>query len=313
MGTTTHKVRLAVTAGDPFGIGPEVIVSSVAGIDAHITIFGDPAQFPTSQLPHDAVVVPIPTGAKVPEPRAASEPGGRAALACLDAAIDAIKQGRHDALVTGPISKEACALSEGPADGHTPILERAFDARALMTFVWDESEPAVALLTHHIPLRAVAATLTSDKVEQAIRTLHGSLKRIRGNDNPNIAVLGLNPHAGEGGRMGTEEIDFIAPAVERLRGEGLRVEGPLPGDSTFAHRSRFDGILAMYHDQGLAPVKALAFDRAVQVTLGLPVIRTSPSHGTAFDIAGQGVASANSMRAAMNWAIRLVDGGPIHP
>jgi 4-hydroxythreonine-4-phosphate dehydrogenase len=312
MGTTTRKIRLAVTAGDPFGIGPEVIVGAMADellqAKADITIFGDPSQFPA-----DSTVIAIPTGAAIPHPRAASEPGGRSALACLDAAIASVKRGEHDALVTGPISKEACALAEGPADGHTPILERAFDAKALMTFVWDEGEPAVALLTHHIPLRAVAATLTSDKVEQAIHTLHSALRSSRKISDPTIAVLGLNPHAGESGRMGTEEIDFIAPAVERLRGEGFRVEGPLPGDSTFARRRQFDGILAMYHDQGLGPVKALAFDRAVQVTFGLPVIRTSPAHGTAFDIAGQGIAKPDSMRAAMQWAIRLVDGTAVRP
>ena len=113
--------------------------------------------------------------------------------------------------------------------------------------------------------------------------------------------------------MGTEEIDFVAPAVKRLQDKGIRVEGPLPGDSTFANRGRYDGILAMYHDQGLAPVKALAFDRAVQVTFGLPIIRTSPAHGTAFDIAGKGLASSSSMRAAMEWAIRLVDGSAVRP
>ena len=233
-----------------------------------------------------------------PEPRGPTAAGGAASLRALRLAIEAVQRDEHDALVTGPISKEACALADGPVDGHTPLLARAFDAEVLMSFVWDEDEPTVALLTHHIPLRAVPASLTSDKVERAVRIL-----RTAGHER--IAVLGLNPHAGEGGRLGTEEIDFIAPAVARLRSAGIDAIGPLAGDATFARRDRFDAILALYHDQGLAPVKALAFDRAVQVTLGLPVVRTSPAHGTAFDIAGQGQASATSMRAAMDWAIRL--------
>ncbi|MHC4849051.1 MAG: PdxA family dehydrogenase [Planctomycetota bacterium] len=292
MGKTTRKIRLAVTAGDPYGIGPEVILGALAAWtgQAEVTVYGDPEQF------GDAVrVVPVPAPPGTAAPSAA---GGRAALTALELAIAAIQRGEHDALTTGPISKQACGMADGPIDGHTPLLGRAFEAEPLMTFVWDENEPAVALLTHHIPLRAVPASLTSDKIERAVQTL-----RAAGYER--IAVLGLNPHAGEAGRLGTEEIDFIAPAVQRLAAEGLTVFGPLPGDAAFAHRERFDAILALYHDQGLGPVKALAFDRAVQVTRGLPVVRTSPAHGTAFDIAGQGKASPNPMRAAMEWAIRL--------
>jgi len=293
MGTPTRTIRLAVTAGDPYGIGPEVIRGALPAIAgrAEVTIFGDPRQFAGVE----ARLVPVEAPPREPGPCAE---GGRAALRALDLAIDAIRRGEHDALVTGPISKEACALADGPVDGHTPLLARAFDADVLMTFVWDRDEPAVALLTHHIPLRAVPASLTSDKVERAVRTL-----RAAGYER--IGVLGLNPHAGEAGRLGTEEADFVAPAVERLRGEGIPVDGPLPGDSAFAQRRRWDAILALYHDQGLGPVKALAFDRAVQVSLGLPVVRTSPAHGTAFDIAGRGTARPDSMRAAMEWAVEL--------
>jgi len=257
---------------------------------AEITVFGDPETFGDA-----ARVVPVPAP---PGPPAPSPAGGRAALRALDLAIEAARAGEFDALATGPISKEACALAGGPVDGHTPLLTRAFDAEVLMTFVWDENEPAVALLTHHIPLRAVPSSLTSDKVERAVSILHDASYR-------GVGVLGLNPHAGEGGRLGTEEADFVAPAVERLKARGLDVSGPLPGDAAFAHRDRYDALLALYHDQGLAPVKALAFERAVQVTRGLPVVRTSPAHGTAFDIAGTGRARPDSMRAAMEWAIRL--------
>ena len=265
-----------------------------------MTVYGDPEQF------GDAVrVVPVPAP---PGPAAPSAAGGRAALSALELAIAAIQRGEHDALTTGPISKQACGMADGPIDGHTPLLGRAFEAEPLMTFVWDENEPAVALLTHHIPLRAVPASLTSDKVERAAHTL-----RAAGYER--IAVLGLNPHAGEGGRLGTEEIDFIAPAVQRLAAEGLTVFGPLPGDAAFAHRERFDAILALYHDQGLGPVKALAFDRAVQVTRGLPVVRTSPAHGTAFDIAGR--ARRVRIPCAPRWNGRFgsprVDGCPCRP
>jgi 4-hydroxythreonine-4-phosphate dehydrogenase len=174
-----------------------------------------------------------------------------------------------------------------------------------MAFVWDEREPVVALLTHHIPLRAVPSSLTSARVERAVRLLESSLRQQFRRRRARIAILGLNPHAGEGGLLGTEEADFLSPAIERLRADGLEVSDPLPGDAAFARREDYDGLLALYHDQGLAPVKALAFERAVNVTLGLPVVRTSPSHGTAFALAGTGRASPLSMRAALEWALRL--------
>jgi len=268
--------------------------------DAEVTIYGDPALFPEKVR-----VVPIPSPTPLPTVREPTEEGGRAALAAIDAAIAAVRAGEHDALVTGPISKQACVLAGGPGDGHTPLLGRAFGAEPLMTFVWDDDEPAVALLTHHIPLRAVPSALTSERVELAVQRLVKGLVGDFGTAQPRIGVLGLNPHAGEGGRIGTEEEDFVVPALERLRSAGFDVEGPLPGDAAFAHRQSYDGILALYHDQGLAPVKALAFDRAVNVTLGLPVVRTSPAHGTAFDIAGLGQASPDSMIAAIRWAIRF--------
>ena len=200
---------------------------------------------------------------------------------------------------------ESWGLAGGAIDGHTPYLGAFFGAEPLMTFVWDEDEPLVALLTTHIPLRAVPATLTSAKVERAVRIVVDALQQRLGRPEPAIGVLGLNPHAGEAGLLGTEEIDFVAPAIERLCEAGLRVDGPLPGDTAFAIRHRYDALLALYHDQGLATVKALAFDRAVNLTLGLPVVRTSPCHGTAFDLVGTGSANPQSMLAAVEWAARL--------
>ncbi|MHC4952372.1 MAG: 4-hydroxythreonine-4-phosphate dehydrogenase PdxA [Planctomycetota bacterium] len=302
MGTATRKVRLAITAGDPFGIGPEVVRGALARLpgDCEATVFGDPALFPGVER----VSAVAPAG-EPPEPRGPDARGGEAALLAIEAALAATGRGEHDALVTAPISKEACVLAGQTGDGHTPLLARAFGAQSLMTFVWDPAEPVVALLTHHIPLRAVASTLTSDLVERGVRILDASLRSDFGCATPKIGVLGLNPHAGEHGRLGTEEEDFVVPALERLREAGIDVEGPLPGDAAFAVRARYDALLALYHDQGLAPVKALAFDRAVNVTLGLPVVRTSPAHGTAFDIAGRGEASSDSMVAALEWAVRL--------
>ena len=302
MGKTTRTIRIAITAGDPFGIGPEVIHGSLRRLsgDVQTTVYGDPAL-----LPGIEGVVPVPAAGAAPSPRAPSAEGGRAALAAIDLAIAAIRRGEHDALVTGPISKEACVLAGGQGDGHTPLLARAFESEPLMTFVWDDDEPAVALVTHHIPLRAVPAALSSDRIERAARILDAALRRDFGHASPRIGVLGLNPHAGEHGRLGTEEEDFVVPALERLQAAGINAVGPLAGDSAFAQRHRYHAILALYHDQGLAPVKALAFDRAVNVTLGLPIVRTSPAHGTAFDIAGTGAASCDSMLAAIEMAVRL--------
>jgi len=285
----TPRLRLAVTTGDPFGIGPEVTRAALEDPpeEVDLTVFGelDPAR---------------------PDRPGPSAEGGRAALDALDAALAAIRAGTQDALVTAPLSKESCALADGPVDGHTPYLGRFFGVAApLMSFAWDDDEPVVALLTHHIPLRAVCATLTSAKVEAAARRLDQALRRSWGLAEPRLGVLGVNPHAGEGGLLGTEEADFIAPAVERLRETGLAVDGPLPGDTAFAIRDRYDGLLAMYHDQGLAPVKALAFPRAVNITLGLPIVRTSPAHGTAFGMAGTGRADPTSMKEAVRWAARL--------
>jgi len=298
MGT---KTRIAVTAGDPFGVGPEVSLAALGCCDAEVTLYGDP-----EQLAGAPRVIAVPVEGDAPDPPGHSAAGGRAALAALDRALEDIRAGKQDALVTAPISKQSCALAGGPGDGHTPLLGRFFGvAEPLMAFAWDDAEPIVGLLTAHIPVRAVASTLTSQRVERGARLLYDALRTQFGIEKPRLGVLGLNPHAGEGGLMGTEESDFIEPALARMRDDGIDVAGPLPGDTAFAVRDRFDGLLAMYHDQGLAPVKALAFDRAVNITLGLPIVRTSPCHGTAFDLAGTGKASAESMCAALRWAERL--------
>lgn len=301
MGTKTKRLRIAVTCGDPFGIGPEVACAAAAKVVHEVTLYGDPQSL--GDTPCEIVAVPV--EGERPERPGPSAAGGRAALAALDRALTDLRAGRQDLLVTAPISKESCVLAGGTAEGHTPLLGRFFEAEPLMAFCWDEQEPVVALLTVHMPLKAVASALTSERVERAVRLLERELRSRFQKTQPRIGVLGLNPHAGEGGRMGTEEADHLIPALRRLRDDGFDVEGPLPGDTAFAVRERYDALLAMYHDQGLGPVKALAFTRAVNVTLGLPIVRTSPAHGTAFDIAGTGKADPTSMMAALEWGARL--------
>jgi len=302
MGKTTGPIRIALTAGDPFGIGPEVALAASRELPgAEVTLYGD-----TVRLQGAEHFVAIPVQGEPPAKPQPSEAGGRASLQALERAVKDIRAGRQDALATAPISKASWALAGASWTGHTTYLAQACGVKEpLMSFVWDEAEPVVALLTTHLPLRAVASNLTSARVERAVRRLHTALLERFKRPRARIGVLGLNPHAGEEGLLGTEESDFILPAVERLRAAGLEVAGPLPGDSAFAHRGRFDGLLAIYHDQGLGPVKALAFDRAVNATLGLPFVRTSPAHGTAFDLVGTGRADPTSMRAALEWAVRL--------
>lgn len=213
---------------------------------------------------------------------------------------------RADAIVTAPISKEAWALAgHGDFPGHTELLAARFNApRAAMMF---EADPLrVILVTTHIPLSEVARAVTAERVLDVIEMGHGACVGL-GVEKPRIAVCGLNPHAGEQGLLGDDEQRVIVPAMERARAKGMDVAGPFPGDTVFnaAVRKRYDLVVAMYHDQGLIPVKLLAFDRAVNVTLGLPTVRTSPDHGTAFDIAGRNVADPGSMGAAIDLAIRL--------
>ncbi len=223
----------------------------------------------------------------------------------LRAARDALA-GEVDALVTAPLNKESLAAAGHHWPGHTEMLaEVAGVSDVAMLFVGGALR--VALVTIHRSLRSVPDAITSAEVERVARLLHRELPGL-GAASRRIAVCGLNPHAGEGGMFGREEIDVIAPAVARLRQEGLDVSGPFPADSLFARAARgeFDAVLAQYHDQGLIPVKLAAFGHAVNVTLGLPFVRTSVDHGTGFDIVDRGVADEGSLLAAMSLAADLV-------
>lgn len=230
----------------------------------------------------------------------------RYVLATLDRALAGALRGEYAAIVTAPVQKSVMNEAGVPFTGHTEYLQQRSGARQVVMMLVGGGL-RVALATTHLPLSAVPAALSIDGLIAVLEVLHADLRAKFGIDAPRIGVCGLNPHAGEGGYLGREEIEVIAPALERLRARGLRLEGPLAADTAFvpANARRFDAILAMYHDQGLAPLKYASFGQGVNVTLGLPFIRTSVDHGTALDLAGSGRADAGSMRAAIALAIEL--------
>ena len=321
------RPRLAVSVGDPNGIGPEVTlraarevedvdlvaVGSASVLEAQAEALGlGPVQRVTS--PDEAVA----SGALAvldPEPGAQASydwgrttaEGGRQAMAAVASACDLALAGHVDGVVTAPISKEAIALAGYAVPGHTEFLqERTGAETAVMVLAADlEAGPLrVALVTVHVPVAAVAGLVTPERVGRVCRALASALTADLGIETPRLAVLGLNPHAGDGGVIGREEIDVLGPALDALRAGGLDVQGPFPADAFFGRAGwrRADAVVAMYHDQGLAPFKALAQGAGVNVTLGLPIVRTSPDHGTAFDVAGRGVADPSSMVAAVRLA-----------
>ena len=230
---------------------------------------------------------------------------GKAALAALERALQDYREGLIDVLVTAPINKHTIQSDSFHFPGHTEYIEeRVGDGqKALMILLKDDFR--VALVTGHIPIKDIASTLTKELIMEKASIFHRSLKQDFGIDNPRIAIFSLNPHAGDNGVIGTEEQEIIIPAIKEMVAKGMQCFGPYPADGFMGSGNfcRFDGILAMYHDQGLAPFKALAMDEGVNFTAGLPIVRTSPAHGTAYDIAGQGVASESSFRQAIYTAI----------
>jgi 4-hydroxythreonine-4-phosphate dehydrogenase len=235
-----------------------------------------------------------------------TEFGGEGSIKSIEAAIADLKKGRIDVLITSPISKQNVKLANFQFPGHTEYLANTFGAsEVLMLLVSDLMR--VGVVTGHIPISEVSKNITQELIMKKLRLLNTSLLKDFGIRGPRIAVLGLNPHAGDGGVLGKEEQDIIIPAIKQANSEDILALGPYSSDGFFGSESfmRFDAILAMYHDQGLTPFKALSFENGVNFTAGLPIVRTSPAHGTAFEITGQGVASENSFRNALFLALDI--------
>lgn len=311
---------IVLTPGEPAGIGPDLAVG-LAATDwrRRIVVAADPGMLarrasqlgqPLTILPPDATEVPANSLRVHAVELAAAESTGRLdpanaeyVLRCLDHAIDGCRSGRYHALTTGPISKSVINQAGHAFTGHTEYLARRCRA-TLPVMMLTCPGLRVALVTTHLPLRQVPDAVTGERLEQVIRILDGDLQRRFAVQTPHIRVLGLNPHAGEDGHLGTEERDLIQPLIERLQGEGVQLSGPVSADTAFAPErlEGVDAVLAMYHDQGLIPLKMRGFGRAVNVTLGLPIIRTSVDHGTALDLAGLGRADPGSLIAALQAA-----------
>lgn len=287
--------RIVVTPGDPLGIGPEVAVRALARLDDRdVVLAGDAAALHPwlERLGLDIDVVE-PEGDEPIEVRA------------IRWAVEACREGEAGALVTGPIHKAKLARQGFRWPGHTDFLGHLCGIeRPVMAFVGGKLR--VALATVHVPLAEVPAALDIPTVEHTIRTAHRALVEQVGCPAPVLAVCGLNPHAGDEGLLGREEIDVIGPAVERCRADGIDARGPMSAESAFLPSASYDLIVAMYHDQGLVPLKALDFGRSVNWTLGLPIVRTSVDHGTAYDLVGTNTANPESMEAAIRWARELM-------
>lgn len=230
---------------------------------------------------------------------------GKAALNALEKAIEEYREGLIDVMVTAPINKHTIQSEEFAFPGHTEYIEQKLGEGRKALMILLKNDFRVALVTGHIPVSQIASTLTKELIEEKLAIFNQSLKLDFGISAPRIAVLALNPHAGDGGLLGTEEQEVIIPALQEMSAKGILCYGPYPADGFMGsgNFAAFDGVLAMYHDQGLAPFKALAMDEGVNYTAGLPVVRTSPAHGTAYDIAGKGIASEDSFRQAVYVAI----------
>lgn len=323
-----RPIRVGITHGDINGIGYEVILKTLE--DARIlelctpVVYGSAKMAATYRKMLDMPAVPftqVDSGADITdganniinvvgedvkvEPGVASQAAGAAAFAALERAVADLKAGYIDVLVTAPINKHNIQSPEFSFPGHTEYLEAALGdgGKALMMLCADNVR--VALATIHMPLAQVPQAITQESIIEKIGILDKSLRRDFGIDAPRIAVLSLNPHAGEDGMLGSEETSIITPAIAAAKEQRILAFGPYAADGFFGSGShkKFDGILAMYHDQGLAPFKALAMDAGVNFTAGLPYVRTSPDHGTGYDIAGTGQASPESMREAIYMAI----------
>jgi len=305
---------LAICSGEPAGIGPELCARLAPQEGVRLVILGDPslleqyrsAPWPVFTAESDDPISVYPIALHAPVTAGELDTSNaRYVLDILDAAAKGCLAGDFAATVTAPVHKGVINASGIPFSGHTEYFAELCDATPVMLLVADTFR--VALATTHIPLSAVATALTDDVLSSRLHILHKDLRSKYGIDQPRILVAGLNPHAGEDGHLGREELDMIEPCLERLRGEGLDLIGPLPADTLFTprHLDDADAVMAMYHDQGLPVLKFAGFGKAVNVTLGLPIVRTSVDHGTALDLAGTGKAEIGSLLAAIAEAKRI--------
>jgi 4-hydroxythreonine-4-phosphate dehydrogenase len=325
---TTSCFRIAFTPGEPAGIGPDLAVTLAQDPQPHeIAVLADPellqARAEQLKLPlrlrqveldaparptiaSELAVVPIALGTSC-TPGQLDVDNAPYILNTLDQAIRGCLQQQYAALVTGPVQKSVINEAGIKFSGHTEYLaEKTHTDKVVMMLATEGLR--VALATTHLPLKDVAAAINEQELEQVIRILESDLRGQFGITSPRILVCGLNPHAGEGGHLGREEIEIIEPTLARLRAEGMDLRGPLPADTLFTPKylDHADAVLAMYHDQGLPVLKYKGFGQAVNVTLGLPIIRTSVDHGTALDLAGTGRADAGSLHTALRYALAMV-------
>lgn len=322
-----NKIRIGITQGDINGVGYEVILKTFANPTMfelctpiiygspkvaayHRKAFELPTNFSIVNSASDAqegrlsIVNCSNDEVKVEFAKADPE-SGKAALAALEKAVEEYKEGLIDVIVTAPINKHTIQSEEFSFPGHTEYIEEKLGESQKALMILMKGDFRVALVTGHMPVSQIASHITKEAITEKITIFHESLKRDFGISSPRIAVLSLNPHAGDSGLLGKEEEEVIAPAMQEMIEKGIQCFGPYPADGFMGsdNYTHFDGILAMYHDQGLAPFKALAMDEGVNFTAGLPVVRTSPAHGTAYDIAGKGVATEDSFRQAVYVAI----------
>ena len=322
-----HKIRVGISIGDFNGIGPEIIMKSLK--DKAITDFFTPVIFGSGNLfTYQKNIFNLnlnfnyiteasqAQGGKLNmvnlvkensnvELGTPTEESTKMAIDSLESATEALLKGEIDVLVTAPINKDEMMKQGFKHAGHTGYFEEKFNKKGLMFLVTEDLKVAVS--THHIPISKVAENISKEKIKKQIKMLQQTLIEDFSISKPKIAVLGLNPHAGDGGVIGNEEIEIIAPAIRELSDNGVLAFGPFPADSFFQPEKykSFDAVLAMYHDQGLAPFKTIAYEEGVNYTAGLPFIRTSPDHGTAYDIAGKNVADEQSFTEAIFTAIKI--------
>ncbi|WP_285127384.1 4-hydroxythreonine-4-phosphate dehydrogenase PdxA [Leclercia adecarboxylata] len=320
--------RVVITPGEPAGIGPDLVVQlAQRSWPVELVICADASvlearakllNLPLTLLPYQAENAPLPQQAGtltlLPVPlRTPVVPGqlstenGHYVVETLARACDGCLSGEFAALITGPVHKGVINDAGVAFTGHTEFFEeRSHSAKVVMMLATEELR--VALATTHLPIKAVSEAITPDLLRDVIAILHHDLRTKFGIADPHVLVCGLNPHAGEGGHMGTEEIDTIIPVLDEMRAQGMNLSGPLPADTLFQPKylDHADAVLAMYHDQGLPVLKYQGFGRGVNITLGLPFIRTSVDHGTALDLAGQGKADVGSFITALNLAIKMI-------